>query len=150
MSISVKNGWTEAVTVRLLEKDSSFDYSFDVAELYRNAGWISPEDDTGFIAPMLRNSFCVAGAFYRGKLIGMMRALSDGVSDAYLLDMVVLEPYRGNGIALRILECIVSHLKSLGIDWIVCISVPGVEKLYLKLGEKMDAHLPIRFNKGGF
>ncbi len=139
------SSWKEAVTVRLLEKDSCFDYSADVAALYRDAGWISEEEDTAFIAPMLRNTFCVAGAFYRGRLIGMMRALSDGVSDAYLLDMVVLTPYRGNGIALRILECIVSHLKSLGIDWIVCISVPGVEKLYLKLGESMGGHLPVRF-----
>ena len=35
----------------------------------------------------------------KGGQLGMMRALSDGVSDASLLDMVGLEPYRGNAIA---------------------------------------------------
>jgi len=136
----------EAVTVRLLGKDSGFDYSDDVRALFLDAGWIGESDDTSYLPAMLRNSFCVTGAFYKGHLIGMMRALSDGVSDAYLLDMVVLTPYRGNGIALRILECLVAYLKSLGIDWLVCISVPGAEKLYLKLGEKMDEHIPIRFH----
>ncbi len=133
------------ITVRLLEKTHGFDYAADAAALYRDAGWIGEEDSTDFIPEVLKNSFCVVGAFHRGRMIGMMRALSDGVSDAYLLDMVVLTEFRGHGIAARILDCITTHLKGLGIDWIVCISVPGVEKLYLRRGETMENHTPIRF-----
>ena len=133
------------ITVRLLEKTHGFDYAADVAALYRDAGGIGEEDSTDFIPEVLKNSFCVVGAFHRGRMIGMMRALSDGVSDAYLLDMVVLTEFRGHGIAAQILDCIVTHLKGLGIDWIVCISVPGVEKLYLRRGETMEKHTPIRF-----
>ena len=140
------------ITVRLLEKTHGFDYAAsaldyaaDAAALYRDAGWIGEEDSTDFIPEVLKNSFCVVGAFHRGRMIGMMRALSDGVSDAYLLDMVVLTEFRGHGIAAQILDCIVTHLKGLGIDWIVCISVPGVEKLYLRRGETMEKHTPIRF-----
>lgn len=133
------------ITVRLLEKTHGFDYAADVAALYRDAGWIGEEDSTDFIPEVLKNSFCVVGAFHRGRMIGMMRALSDGVSDAYLLDMVVLTEFRGHGIAAQILDCIVTHLKGLGIDWIVCTSVPGVEKLYLRRGETMEKHTPIRF-----
>ena len=133
------------ITVRLLEKTHGFDYAADAAALYRDAGWIGEEDSTDFIPEVLKNSFCVVGAFHRGRMIGMMRALSDGVSDAYLLDMVVLTEFRGHGIAAQILDCIVTHLKGLGIDWIVCISVPSVEKLYLRRGETMEKHTPIRF-----
>ncbi len=133
------------ITVRLLEKTHGFDYAADAAALYRDAGWIGEEDSTDFIPEVLKNSFCVVGAFHRGRMIGMMRALSDGVSDAYLLDMVVLTEFRGHGIAAQILDCIVTHLKGLGIDWIVCISVPGVEKIYLRRGETMEKHTPIRF-----
>ncbi len=133
------------ITVRLLEKTHGFDYAADAAALYRDAGWIGEEDSTDFIPEVLKNSFCVVGAFHRGRMIGMMRSLSDGVSDAYLLDMVVLTEFRGHGIAAQILDCIVTHLKGLGIDWIVCISVPGVEKLYLRRGETMEKHTPIRF-----
>ena len=63
-----------------------------------------------------------------------------------LMRVCVDPAFRGHGVASRILETITSHLKNLGIDWIVCISVPGVEKLYLKLGETMDRHTPIRFH----
>ncbi len=145
MSGARNNDLSGDVTVRLLEKEPAFDYSADVAALYRDAGWIGEADSADFIPAMLKNSFCVAGAFYKGHLSGMMRARSYGISDAYLLEMVVRNEYRGHGIASRILESITSYLKSLGIDWIVCISVPGVEKLYLRLGETMDRHTPIRF-----
>ena len=145
MNIPADRNISGEVVVRLLEKEPAFDYSADVEALYRGAGWIGEGDSAEFIPQMLKNSFCVVGAFYRGRLIGMMRALSDGISDAYLLDMVVLKEFRGHGIASRILETIVSSLKNLGIDWIVCISVPDVEKLYLKYGKTMDRHTPIRF-----
>ena len=145
MNIPADRNISGDVVVRLLEKEPAFDYSADVEALYRGAGWIGEGDSAEFIPQMLKNSFCVVGAFYRGRLIGMMRALSDGISDAYLLDMVVLTEFRGHGIAAQILDCIVTHLKGLGIDWIVCISVPGVEKLYLRRGETMEKHTPIRF-----
>ncbi len=137
------------IEVRIIPALERVRYVTDVLALYRNAGWLEESDDTEFIQPMLMNSFAVAGAFSPeedgGRLIGMMRALSDGVSDAYLLDMVVLTGYRGQGTASRILEMLTSHLKSLGIDWIVCVSVPGVEHLYLRSGHRMEHHVPIRF-----
>ena len=136
----------EKVRVTLLDQNEKRDHTEDVRALYLEAEWIAPEDDTAFIAPMLRNSFCIAGAFHEGRLIGMMRALSDGVSDAYLLDMVVLKKYRKNGIALRILDCLTGYLKTFGIDWMLCVSVPEAELLYLKRGRKMDGHVPIRFD----
>lgn len=145
MNSSGKTWDQEEITVNLLDRNCGRDFSEDVRTLFLETGWIAPEDDPAFIAPMIRNSFCIAGAFHNGRLIGMMRALSDGVSDAYLLDMAVLKEYRGNGIALRILDCLTQYLKSLGIDWILCVSVPEAESLYLKRGRKMTGHVPIRF-----
>ena len=146
MNAAENNAAPEDVVVRLLEKTEMPGAAKRVEALFRNAGWIAEKEPATCIPAMLLNSFCVAGAFHKGRLIGMMRALSDGVSDAYLIDMVVDPVFRGHGVASRILETITSHLKNLGIDWIVCISVPGVEKLYLKLGETMDRHTPIRFH----
>ncbi len=132
MNAAENNAAPEDVVVRLLEKTEM-------------PGAAEPDPATGSPAQRL-NACCGAGACHKGRLIGQLRALSDGVSDAYLLDMVVDPAFRGHGVASRILETITSHLKNLGIDWIVCISVPGVEKLYLKLGETMDRHTPIRFH----
>ena len=132
--------------VKPLRPEDAERYASDAARLYRQAGWIGAGDPDSDLVPILRNSWCVMGAFDgSGKLIGMMRALSDGVSDAYLLDMVVEESRRGQGIAGRILGELVSVLKKNGIDWIVCISVPEAEGLYARQGEIMKKHIPFRF-----
>lgn len=118
----------------------------DAAPLYLDAGWIRPGDDISFIKTAFEKSFAVSAAYLDGKLIGFMRALSDGVSDAYMLDLVVLKQYRGQGIARRILENLVEHLSSFGIDWIVCIGAPETEMFYSKTSAKsMGGFTPLRF-----
>lgn len=117
-----------------------------VEELYRAEGWIEPDSNADFIQPMLQNSYAVSAAFYEGRLLGMMRALSDGVSDAYLLDLVVHKDFRKHGIATEILNRLKAHLQEKGIDWIVCIGVPGTEDFYHKRsGATMTGFTPIRF-----
>lgn len=120
----------------------------EVRQLYVEAGWIQPDSGTGFIQPMLENSFAVSAAFCHGRLIGLMRALSDGVSDAYLLDLVVDESFRRRGIAMEILKRLKKHLLEKGIDWIVCIGAPGTEAFYAKSsGEVMAQYTPMRFKQ---
>lgn len=118
----------------------------EVAALYREAGWFAPEVPDSDVTPILDGTFAVCGAFLNGKLIGMMRALSDGVSDAYLLDLVVLKAYRRHGIGKRILDHLVGYLHALGVDWTVCIGAPGTESFYLhSSGKTMEGFTPIRF-----
>jgi len=88
----------DEVRIRL-EKDLD---AQEVAALYAEAGWIEPGSDKSFITPMLKNTFAVAAAFDGTRLIGMIRALSDGVSDAYMLDLVVSKAYRRRGIGKRL------------------------------------------------
>lgn len=126
-----------------LEKDPDLER---VYSLYREAGWIKSGADVSFVEPMIRNSFAVACAFDRGRLIGMMRALSDGVSDAYLLDLVVDSAYRRHGIGKKLLDLLTNHMASLGVDWIVCIGAPGTESFYRKTAaEPMGKFIPYRF-----
>ena len=55
-----------------------------MAELYREVGWIGPGDSAEFIAAGMANSAIAVGAYADGRIIGMGRALSDNVSDAYI------------------------------------------------------------------
>ncbi len=119
-----------------------------VAALYREVGWIKPEDSTDFIPAMLKNSFMVVTAHDRetDRLAGMMRALSDGVSDAYILDLVVTEKFRKQGLGKKILDTLTDALKAKGLDWVVCIGAPGTESFYSKTNAAvMDGYTPYRF-----
>ena len=115
--------------------------------LYREAGWFAQDDPAPQLDAMIANSFAVSAAFDpAGRLLGMARALSDGVSDAYILDVVVSPEHRRQGIGRRLVSTLADHLASFGIDWIVCIGVPGTDGLYRSAGgEPMAGHTPFRF-----
>ena len=115
--------------------------------LYRAAGWFGPSDPAPELDAMIANSFAVSAAFdSAGRLVGMARALSDGVSDAYILDVVVDPAHRSRGIGRNIVSRLAEHLASFGIDWIVCIGVPGTEAFYRAAGASpMDGHTAFRF-----
>ncbi len=120
----------------------------DVLALYRAAGWFGPSDPAPELDAMIANSFAVSAAFdSAGCLVGMARALSDGVSDAYILDVVVDPAHRSRGVGREIVKRLADHLASFGIDWIVCIGVPGTETFYRAAGAApMDNHTAFRFN----
>jgi len=105
-----------------------------VVRLYQEAGWWRNDYTDDFIPPVLRNSFCVVGAFDGNELIGMGRAISDGVSDAYIQDIAVLNAYRGRGIGTRIVKKLLRHLQQHHVDWIGLIGEPGTEPFYGRLG----------------
>ena len=119
----------------------------DALALYRAAGWFGPSDPAPELDAMIANSFAVAAAFdAAGRLVGMARALSDGVSDAYILDVVVDPAHRSQGVGRAIVKRLTDHLASFGIDWIVCIGVPGTEAFYRAAGAApMDGHTAFRF-----
>jgi spermidine synthase len=104
-----------------------------IAELYRCANWISPDGDTGFLKPALQGSTLVAGAFVNGNIVGIARVLSDGVSDAYIQDVVVDPDFRKQGIGAGLINILVERLQKIGIDWIGLVGEPGTEKFYSEL-----------------
>jgi len=69
--------------------------------------------------------------------VGMGRAISDGVSDAYIQDVTVLKELRGRGIGKGIVQTLTGFLKERGLQWIGLISEPGYERFYESLGFKV-------------
>ena len=111
------------------------------AILFAGAGWISSPEEGGFLHLALPGSCAVAGAFCDGRLIGIARALSDCVSDAYIQDVTVLEEFRGRGIGARLVTTLAAELAGRGIDWIGLVGVPGTESFYASLGfEAQSGH----------
>ncbi len=118
-------------------------------KLYRDAGWWHGEydADTSFIDGIVSGSFCLAGLFLGDEMIGMGRAISDGASDAYIQDVVVLREYRGKGFGKKIISALIDRLHSANIDWIGLVAQPGTEPFYKSLGfGKMKEHVPMLYS----
>jgi len=113
--------------------------------LYEEAGWWSKEDnnDPDLIRKIIQGSFCFAVASIGDKLVGMGRTISDGVSDAYIQDVAVLNGFRGRGIGVLIMDELIKHLKSKNINWISLISEPKAVSFYQRHGfSQMTDYVP--------
>lgn len=49
------------------------------------------------------------GLYHHGKQIGFARLLTDYVRFAYLMDVFILEEYRGKGLGKWLMECVFNH-----------------------------------------
>jgi len=120
----------------------------DIVTLYKSAGWWKESYDPSAITQLITGSFAfvVAVDSRSGKAVGMGRIISDGVSDAYIQDLVVLSEYRGQGIGKQLANALLDRCLSKGMLWIGVISEPGQDGFYSSLGFKtMDNHIPMRY-----
>ncbi len=120
----------------------------DLKVLYKSAGWwkSSYDKDSKFLNHIVQNSALFVGAFHENRMIGMGRALSDLVSDAYIQDVVVLEEFMGQGIGKKIIQTLIEKLKANNIDWIGLVAQPGTSSFYKDLGfEQLKDHIPLKY-----
>ncbi len=119
-----------------------------LVELYEAGGWWSRGLDPSHITGILRSSFAFAVAVHdpTGRTIGMGRAISDGVSDAFIQDLVILPEFRGMGAGGKIVRAILRFCISHHITWIALIAEPGTEDFYERFGfSPMKDHVPMKF-----
>lgn len=126
-----------AIEYRILKEVSPEDQAA-MERLYRENNWIGPADSAEFIAAGMINSAVAIAAYSDGRLVGMGRALSDNVSDAYIQDVAVSSELRGQGIGGGIVRALIAELQRRGVDWIALVGAPGTERFYRNLGFRTE------------
>ena len=103
----------------------------DIIALYTCAGWWNEEYNATGIPALVERSFCFFTAQDAdGCIIGMGRALSDGVSVAYIQDLAVLPKTRGMGIGSALVTHLTAYIKSAGVSSIMLMAQPGTASFY--------------------
>ena len=109
----------------------------EARNLYLENRWIDENYNPDFPRNAYAGSFAVAGAFAPdGSLAGVARAVSDGVSDAYIQDVMTASTCRRQGVGKLVTCALVEELKKRKIEWIGVVGVPGTEKFYAACGLK--------------
>jgi ribosomal protein S18 acetylase RimI-like enzyme len=119
-----------------------------LVDLYKAGGWWRKDHDPSHIPELVRSSYAFAVAVHdpSNRTIGMGRVISDGVSDAYIQDLVILPEYRGMGAGGEIVSTLLRFCISRNITWIALIAEPGTEDFYAGLGfSPMRDHVPMKF-----
>jgi GNAT superfamily N-acetyltransferase len=90
----------------------------------------------------IKNSVCV-GAYVEGRQVGFARVVTDKATFAYLADVYVLEPHRGNGLSKRMMENLFQLEELQGLRRMM-LATRDAHFLYEKFGFKSLA-VPARF-----
>ena len=101
---------------------SPVDYSFErpiepeqLQMLFRQTGW-ADDRSPGGIQKMLDATYVVLGAWEGGRLIGFVRAITDGIYRALIDDLVVEESRRGRGIGSELMKRLIERLREMEIE----------------------------------
>jgi len=114
-----------------LYSQDSIDWD-EVTYLYK----VAPlgEKKPGDLKTAFTNSMFKCFIFDQGTLVGVGRALADGIDCSYICDVAVLPSHQGLGIGKsmvsKLVELSTQHKK------IILYSYPGKEEFYKKLGFK--------------
>jgi len=96
------------------------------------------------VTRLITGSHCFVIATEDRDIVGMGRAISDGISDAYIQDLTVRFDRRKRGIGQLILQKLLERLCTDGIAWIGLIAEPGSDALYRRAGfQSMSASVPM-------
>ena len=119
----------------------------EVRALFRAGDWWEEEWDDSILCEIVRSSYAfVAAIGPDNRWIGMGRIISDGVSDAYLQDIVVLPEWRDKGVGTAIVKKLMTICMHAGIGWIGIIAAPETEYFYRRFGfAKMNGYTPMRY-----
>lgn len=120
----------------------------EIVELYRAGEWWKENYDKAGLPSLIAGSFAFAVAIDKKlkKAIGMGRVLSDGVSDAYIQDLIVFSEYRGNQIGTALVQALIDFCHTKGVMWIGLIAEPGTDPFYLTLGfSRMKNYVPMLY-----
>lgn len=123
----------------------------EIVKLYKAGGWWKDSYNSSRIKPLIAGSFAFAVVIDNnsGKTIGMGRIISDGVSDAYIQDLVVLPEYRGKGVGKKLVNALLEYCISKKLIWIGLIAEPGQDEFYSSLGFKhMKNCVPMKYKMG--
>lgn len=122
----------------------------EIVDLYKAGGWWKDCYNKSRLKDLIKNSFVFMVVVEKrsGRAVGMGRLLSDGVSDAYIQDLVVLPTYRGQGIGKQLVKKLVEYCYLKGIHWIGLIAEPDQDEFYSKIGFKqMKNYIPMKYEE---
>ena len=106
-----------------------------ILALYKMEGWwIESNDDVDLVKQIIAGSHCFMIVEDEGRVKGMGRAISDGVSDAYIQDVAVDKAFRGRGIGKEIILRLVNRLNQDGVNWVGLIAERGSHPFYERMG----------------
>jgi len=102
-----------------------------LGDLRESVGWNRMEKEYGNPA---MNSFYHIAVYDDEKLIGYVDCVSNGVTDAYIQDLIVHPDYQGKGLGSDLMWKMISYLKEKPVPFISVLYEESLKSFYEKFG----------------
>ncbi len=102
-----------------------------LSDLRESVGWNRMEKEYG---DPLMNSFCHITAYEDDKLVGYIDCVSNGVTDAYIQDLMVHPVCQGRGIGTDLMNRMIAYLKEKRIYMISVVFEESLKDFYERFG----------------
>ena len=127
--VHIKTKGAGAMKISLSSSIENIEWS-RMKDIYHSVGWKNHDEEK--IKKVFQSSNVVAIAYDENKIVGFGRALSDGVFNAAIYDVVIDEQYQNKGIGQKIIENLLAPLND--ISCVHLVSTAGNEEFYKKAG----------------
>ncbi len=102
-----------------------------LADLRGSVGWNRME--SAYQSPLMTSYYHIA-AYEEGKLIGYIDSVSNGVTDAYIQDLMVCPDHQGKGIGTALMDQMIGYLKEKRIYMISVVYEESLQPFYERFG----------------
>ncbi|MFQ6391588.1 GNAT family N-acetyltransferase [Priestia aryabhattai] len=117
------------MNISILNTIENVDWS-RMKEIYHSVGWKKHNEEK--IKKIFTLSNVVTIAYDKDKIVGFGRAMSDGVFNAAIYDVVIEDTYQYKGIGQQIIGDLLAQLKD--ISCVHLVATTGNEEFYRKVG----------------
>lgn len=94
-------------------KETKLINDHELRPLYESVGWVSYTDKISNLSTLLTHCQLAYSAWHKGKLIGLIRTVGDGISIQYIQDILVLPEYQKQGIGSKLLKQVIETSKDI-------------------------------------
>lgn len=110
------------------------------------SGWSHRVSDFEQFSQLVSRSQLALVAVESGRVIGFLRALTDGIANGYVSMVAVDEAFRGRGVGTALVHTAMGENRR--ITWVLRAGRPGVSKFYEKLGFRVSSVAMERVREG--
>ena len=102
-----------------------------LSDLRESVGWNRMEDE--YNNPLMTSYYHIA-VYEDGKLVGYIDSVSNGVTDAYIQDLMVHPDYQGKGLGTELMNQMIAYLKENRIYIISVVFEESLKPFYDRFG----------------